>query len=157
MNSLWKGFISLFDWMFPKSLEEQMTDLDDRMQNFYDQMGWGIYKNPLSTSHATYINNSWSVATEITKKYEKDQVSVYTTADEFLKEMIKLVPSGQFTPYAYYNKDMDSIECYFKDESCYTQPLNNMVELHLSFENKEIVGVNILGVKNLIENKGSFK
>lgn len=83
------------------------------------------------------------------------------SASEFLEEMIKLAEtckeSGGFQPYAYYNEDMDAIECYFKDESCYTKTLNNMVELHLSFDNDEVVGVNILGIKKLIQDKGKFK
>jgi hypothetical protein len=57
MNGFLKGFMSLFDWMSPRSLEEQMDDLDDRMQNLYDKMGWGQYKNP--------INNSWNTAMDI--------------------------------------------------------------------------------------------
>lgn len=88
----------------------------------------------------------------------KDLIDIALTTDkQFLEEMMKLVPSGQFTPYAYYNEDMDAIEVYFKDESCYTKTLNNMVELHLSFENEEVVGVNILGIKKLIQDKGKFK
>ena len=76
---------------------------------------------------------------------------------EFLEEMMKLVPSGNFQPYAYYHKDMDYIEAYFKDENCYTKTLNDMIELHLSFDNDEVVGINILGIKKLIENNGVFK
>jgi len=113
--------------MFPKTLEEQFEDLDNSMQKLYDKMGWGEYN---------------------TRK---------VSASEFLEEMMKLVPSGGFQPYAYYNEDMDSIETYFKDESCYTKTLNNMVELHLSFDNDEVVGVNILGIKKLIQDKGKFK
>jgi hypothetical protein len=33
--------------MFPKTLKEQTEDLDERMQNLYDKMGWGNYENPL--------------------------------------------------------------------------------------------------------------
>ena len=32
MNSFLKGFFSLFDWMSPKTLEEQFEDLDNSMQ-----------------------------------------------------------------------------------------------------------------------------
>lgn len=48
MNSFLKGFLSIFDWMFPRSLEEQMNDLDNQMQDLYDRMGWGKYNNPCS-------------------------------------------------------------------------------------------------------------
>jgi hypothetical protein len=59
-------------------------------------------------------------------------------------------PSEKFQPYAYYNKDMDYIETYFKDEDCMSQPFSNEIELYKSFENNKIVGVKILGIKNLI-------
>jgi hypothetical protein len=63
----------------------------------------------------------------------------------------------KFEPYCYYNKETDSIEVYFKDESCYAKPLNDQLDLHLSFDNEEVVGVNILNVKRLLENEGKFK
>ena len=52
---------------------------------------------------------------------------------------------------------MDEIQVYFKDENCYTKPLNDQLELHLSFDTEEVVGVNVLGVKKLIQDKGKFK
>lgn len=57
MNSFLKGFLGIFDWMVPKTLEQSMEDLDNRMQDLYDRMGWGRYKNPL--------NNSWNTANDI--------------------------------------------------------------------------------------------
>jgi hypothetical protein len=63
----------------------------------------------------------------------------------------------KFEPYAYYNEDTGSIEVYFKDESCYAKPLNDQLELHLSFDKEEVVGVNILNIKKLLEDKGKFK
>lgn len=47
MNSFLKGFFSLFDWMFPKTLDESLDDLDNSMKDLYDRMGWGKYNNPL--------------------------------------------------------------------------------------------------------------
>ena len=76
-----------------------------------------------------------------------------TTSKQFLDEMIKLVPSGEFVPYAYYNKDMDAIEVYFKDNSCYTQPLNKVMNLYLDQETDEIVGVNILNISKLLNSQ----
>ena len=142
--SFLKGFLSLFDWMFPRTLEEQFEDLDNSMQKLYDKMGWGEYKKSYPMSG-----------------YDNTMNITVTTSKKFLDEMIKLAEdckkSGGFQPYAYYNEDMDAIECYFKDESCYTKTLNNMVELHLSFDNDEVVGVNILGIKKLIQDKGKFQ
>lgn len=39
--SFLKGFCSLFDWMAPRTLDEKLQDL-------YDDMEWGEYKNPLT-------------------------------------------------------------------------------------------------------------
>ena len=51
MNSFLKGFLSIFDWIFPKTLEQSMEDLDNRMQDLYDRMGWGSYSNPLKNTY----------------------------------------------------------------------------------------------------------
>lgn len=50
MNSFFKGFFSLFDWMSPKTLDESLDDLDNSMKDLYDRMGWGSYSNPLKTT-----------------------------------------------------------------------------------------------------------
>lgn len=49
MNSFLKGFCSIFDWMNPRTHQEQMEDLDNQLQDLYDRMGWGVYENPLKT------------------------------------------------------------------------------------------------------------
>lgn len=46
--SFFEGFNSLFDWMFPKTLKEHTENLDKKMQDLYDKMGWGNYENPLN-------------------------------------------------------------------------------------------------------------
>ena len=184
MNSFWKGFFSLFDWMFPRSMEEQLNELDNSMQSLYDKMGWGEYKKPSHMSgwnnaidfnmqndilNQTYIYSGRKIVTlgEDMKNSLPNDVSItstenlyvkdigeitLTTSKEFLDEMVKLVPSEKFQPYAYYNADMDSIQVYFKDNSSYTQPLNQNVELHLSHDTDEITGATILNIKQLIEN-----
>lgn len=126
--SFLKGFFSLFDWMCPRTTEEQLKDLDDRMQDLYDKKGWGLYINP------------WEV-----KK---------VTQSEFLDEMIKLVPKEKFVPYSYYNKDLDSIQVYWKDEESYTVPTANGINLKIGFDTSEVVGVDILNANQLvIENR----
>ena len=39
MNAFLKGFVSMFDWICPRTVDEQLQDL-------YDDMDWGKYKNP---------------------------------------------------------------------------------------------------------------
>lgn len=151
--SFMKGFFSLFDWMFPKTLDESLSGLDDQMQDLYNKMGWGKYNNPCAAGDLTrsISSNEWNNMVENNKIVE--QVYGKTRAvisSQFLDEMIKLVPSGQFIPYAYYNADMDSIQVYFKDTSSYTQPLNKNVEIHLSHDTDEIIGATILNIRKLI-------
>jgi hypothetical protein len=162
MNSFLKGFFSLFDWMNPKTLDESLDDLDNSMKDLYDRMGWGEYKKPSPMS-------GWNNAIDLTRSISssewnsmiKDNRTVeevygnvkIVTQSQFLDEMIKLIPSGCFQPYAYYNEDMDAIQVYFKDSSSYTQSLNETVEIHLSHDTNEITGATILGIKKLIENK----
>lgn len=137
--SFWKGFFSVFN-LFPssKSYDEIKEEVDSKIQNLHDKMGW----KP---------NNSWSVASEVTKQYEKDQTAVYSTADEFLQEMIKLVPKDKFVPYSYYNKDRDAIQVYWSnDESCTVPVGNGSMNLKIAFGSKEIVGVDILNANQLI-------
>jgi hypothetical protein len=144
MNNFWKGFFNIFN-LFPssKSYDEISEELDNKMQDLYDKMGWGTYKSPL--------NNSWSVATEITKQYEKEQTEVYSTADEFLQEMIKLVPKDKFVPYSHYNKDRDAIQVYWSNDDSYTVPVGNgSINLKISFKSKEVIGLDILNANQLI-------
>ena len=53
--SFFKGFSSIFDWMFPRTLDEQLQDL-------YDDMGWGEYKNP--TEECEKVNTGWAIITD---------------------------------------------------------------------------------------------
>jgi hypothetical protein len=75
------------------------------------------------------------------------------TSSNLLDEMIKLVPSGSFVPYAFYNEPMNAIQVYFKNDSCYTQPINEAVELYLSHDNDEVVGLSVLNIKKLLDKK----
>jgi hypothetical protein len=158
MNNFLKGFFSIFN-LFPssKSYDEITKELDNKMQDLYDRMGWGKYNNPCS-AHNTAGDLTRSISSDEWNNMVKDNKSaeeVYgnvriVTSSQFLDEMIKLVPSGSFHPYAYYNADMDSIQVYFKDTDSYTQPLNQNVEIHLSHDTDEITGATILNIRQLI-------
>lgn len=147
-----KGFLSIFDWMFPKTLDESLNDLDDQMQDLYTKMGWGKYNNPCAGDLTRSIgSDEWNSLIKDNKTVEQVYGNIRAvTSSQFLDEMIKLVPTGQFIPYAYYNEDMDSIQVYFKDTSSYTQPLNENVEIHLSHDADEITGATILNIRKLI-------
>lgn len=151
--SFLKGFFSLFDWMSPKTLDESLEGLDESLQHLYDKMNWGKYNNPMCQNN--FVNPSWNTVEQVYGDVKA------VTSSQFLDEMLKLAEtyggSGCFQPYAYYNEDMDSIEAYFKDEGCYTKTLNSNIELHISFETGEVVGMNILNVQKLISDKGHFQ
>lgn len=63
MNNFWKGFISLFDWMIPRTFEEQLNDLDNQMQDLYTRMGLGKYHKP---SH----KSGWNDACDLNRVLE---------------------------------------------------------------------------------------
>lgn len=67
----------------------------------------------------------------------------------FISEALKGM-NKDFTPYSVYCDAGDYLSCFFKDEDYYCQPLNENVELYISFDTKEAVGVKLLNVKQLM-------
>ena len=59
-------------------------------------------------------------------------------------------PDRVFKPVAWYNADGDQIEAYFDPAMAYAEQLTPYISLFRSFETKEIVGVQIHGVEQLI-------
>jgi len=59
MNSFWKGFCNLFGCFSPKTLDESMEDL-------YERMGWGKYHNPCE---------SYNTAVDINRALEEQTFS----------------------------------------------------------------------------------
>ena len=88
----------------------------------------------------------------------EDKISDYgnitlTTSKNLIDELIQLKPEGSFVPYCIYSKNNDSIKICFKDANCYSQPVGEDIELLLSHETNEIVGVNVLNLKHIISSK----
>jgi hypothetical protein len=108
MNSFLKGFLNLFDWMFPKTLEEQLEDLDDSMQNLYDRMGWGKYK-PYPTTAA------FNMAMDMSPTTESSTQTIYAskeTLNQLLLDMnknvnsdIKLTKDQEFAIWWLYDRE----------------------------------------------------
>lgn len=79
--SLLKGFTSLFDWMFPpKTYQELSDDLDNKMQELYDEHGWGKYTNPLkypyhSVENPCSVSYSHNLAADISRAIELQKES----------------------------------------------------------------------------------
>ena len=126
MKGFLKGFLSIFN-LFPssKSYDEIREEVDELLQHD----NWGEY----SDLHNGYIKK--------------------VTQSEFLDKMIRLVPTGPMVPHSFYNEDMDAIQAYFKDHQFYTQPLNEAMNLYVSFESNEVIGIEILNVKQLLQAK----
>jgi hypothetical protein len=95
--SFLKGFTSLFDWMFPQTYQEMSDNLDEKMQDLYDQSGWGQYQNPLKYSFP--INNcSYISATDINRitmaeQYNQTIYASKETLNQLLLDMNKNIPS----------------------------------------------------------------
>lgn len=134
MNSFLKGFFSVFN-LFPssKSYDDTREEVDEILQHD----GWGEYTNSTRSMSCDEWNNNIKKVTQ----------------SEFLDKMIKLVPIGPMVPHSFHNEDMDAIQVYFKDHQFYTQPLNEAMNLYVSFDTNEVIGVEILNVKKLLEVK----
>ncbi len=74
--SFLKGFLSLFDWMFPSKTYQEISDeVDEKMTNLYNDMGWGKYNNPLkypysSTENPCSVSYSHNLARDINRAIE---------------------------------------------------------------------------------------
>lgn len=90
--SLLKGFTSLFDWMFPKSLEEQLEDLDDSMQNLYNRMGWGKYNNPVQ-GYQNSVDINRSVSDDWYNKYLRGEPVEFHGSIEELEKLLPEYPT----------------------------------------------------------------
>lgn len=124
--SFLKGFLSIFN-LFPssKSYDEIREEVDEILGH-----------------------DSWGEYSQLDSNYVKK-----VTQSEFLDEMVKLVPTGPMVPHSFYNEDMDAVQVYFKDHQFYTQPLNEAMNLYVSFDTNEVIGVEILNVKKLLRVK----
>jgi uncharacterized SAM-dependent methyltransferase len=76
-----------------------------------------------------------------------------TNTEQFLEEMIKSVPSGDFQSFVFYNRDGNMIEAYLTNDSYYAKRLVNGIDLHLNQDTDEIVGFSVHGIKSLLESK----
>jgi len=105
---------------------------------FNKLFGW-LYRNP-------------SDVEDILSFYEKKGWHNYPGNKELLEELFSDYKPESFVPYFYYNKDMDVLDIYFKEDLSYTSLLNKDLNLFLSQETDEIVGVSVLNIKRLVSN-----
>lgn len=79
MNSFWKSFCNLFGCFSPKTLDESMEDL-------YERMGWGKYHDPCEAYHAA-IDINRALETEQSSDPIKDparpRTSIYYTRQQY--------------------------------------------------------------------------
>ena len=101
MSSFFKGFLSLFDWISPKTLDETIDNLDNQMQDLYDRMGWGQYKKPSPMS-------GWNNACDLNRVLEAEQSlmnEIYgynfrkIVTKEFHKPLVKDPARRRFNKY----------------------------------------------------------
>jgi hypothetical protein len=82
--------------------------------------------------------------------YEKNGWYKYPGNKEILEKVFADYQPGYFIPYCHYNEDMDTIDVYFKSDPPYTQLLNKELNLFLSQETDEVIGVSVLNAKRLL-------
>jgi len=114
----------IFDIFFPYSMEKKLEILEE------------IFKEKSISK----------------KNIEEEKINKNVSLIEnFLMEIARNFPKNSFKPYAFYNSSMNTIEVYLKDESCMTQSLNDQLDLYISFDTNEIIGVKILNIRKLLE------
>lgn len=79
--SFLKGICSLFDWMAPRTLDEKLQDL-------YDDMGWGKYKNPVDQYiEENPVEGPCKPYLDYDKDYDKLQVFWNCDTDFFVEPL----------------------------------------------------------------------
>jgi len=134
--SFLKGFMSLFDWMNPRSYDEISDELDINLQDFYEKNGWGVYRNPLKDYEPC--------------KFAETQRINHENLEKLIKDFEE--KKSEFNPYAEYIEGL-GIKAYWKDHHCEVRRLNKNIEIHVSQETGEIAGVTILNVEQLLKEK----
>lgn len=89
--------------------------------------------------------------------YDKKLEEAHERSTDFLEfmESVKKLERPPFKPNAIHNEDGDMIEVYLSDETIsYKKWLCPQISLLLCQETDEIIGVNIHGVKRLLEKDG---
>lgn len=76
-----------------------------------------------------------------------------STSEDTIKQLSSVNQRRIFIPYSYYNQDMDVIQVFWKNEDYYTHQLPNNINLKISLESNEIIGVDIFNVNALVLQK----
>ena len=155
--SFLKGFLSLFDWMFPpKTYQELSDDLDVKMQELYDRCGWGKYNNPLKGhQNAVDINGVLEAEKQFHNsiddywyaKYLRGEPVEYHGSISDLEKVIDSYKPGSFVPYSIYDESDDSVTAHFKNGEYVSILLNDNITVFKNFYDGEIIGCRINNLK----------
>ncbi len=107
----------------------------------------------------TFDYNEWKEEDEKFdhKGYDEDFKKAQESTTDLMKfiELIRKLPHSPHRPNAFYNKDGDMIEVYLSNDTVsYGKWLCPQITLLLCQETDEIIGVNIYGIKRLLEKDG---
>lgn len=72
-------------------------------------------------------------------------------ARQHLSEYLKTAKRPTFVPKVNYFHTGDYVTYFFRDDRAYEDPVSDTVALYRSIETKEVVGVKITGVKNILQ------
>jgi hypothetical protein len=79
-----------------------------------------------------------------------------TGANDLIQFVEENWPTGEFVPYTQYGAEEDALIFYFRDDPDYAKRLNKRVTVFLAVDSHELVGVQIKGVRSVLEDIGWF-
>lgn len=105
----------------------------------------------------TFDYNEWKKEDEKFdhKAYDEEFKKIQETATELVEfvGMTGKLPRPPHRPNAFYNKEGDMIQVCLSDEAGYGKWLCPQITVLLSQETDEIIGIEIQGIKRLLEDK----
>tara|TARA_B100000941_G_C28403356_1_gene499335 strand:- start:184 stop:420 length:237 start_codon:yes stop_codon:yes gene_type:complete len=71
--------------------------------------------------------------------------------DQFIQDLMKGVNPNPTYPSHYYDEDHDTLEMFFKNGSYYGKNLSDSVVGYYSYDDGELIGMMIMGVKTKMQ------
>ncbi len=73
-----------------------------------------------------------------------------------LKEYILSSKCEKFSPSAYFDAQSDTLSIYLKNEQSYAERVDELLTAYLTMDGERLTGVELNGVRHLLEKIGSF-
>jgi hypothetical protein len=76
---------------------------------------------------------------------------------ENLTEYLKEHPPQGWNAVPHYFPAEDYLTYYFRNDRCFSQRVDDLLTVYVSFETKELVGCKIKGVRHILQTAGDFE